>query len=132
MVVLVDFSNVLFNPQKGELESDVVSLLLELRKNNLRIFLFTNLQSKILESYDNELHFIQYFDGVIDGDKFLKPSPKAFGKLEEITDSLFGNMILIDDSLENIKAAQSFGIEGIVYEGIDKLKERLKDFINLI
>lgn len=132
MVVLVDFYNVLYNPQKGELDKDVISLLVELREKGIPIYLFTNILTKRLKLFEDQFHFEQYFDGVISGDMYLKPEPEAFEKLEEITGSNFEDMIFIDDSTKNIEVGKSFGIKGIVFVGAEDLRGEIKGLLNLI
>lgn len=131
MVVLIDFYNVLYNPQKGELDKDVISLLAELREKGIPIYLFTNILTKRLRLFEDQFHFEQYFDVVISGDMYLKPEPEAFEKLEEITGSNFEDMIFIDDSTKNIEVGKSFGMKGIVFVGAEDLREKLNMLILL-
>lgn len=128
MVVLVDFFNVLLNVEKRELEKDVVNLLIELREKSVPLYLFTNISSIKLGRYEEEFHYKQYFDGVVDGDRFLKPNPKAYERLEEETGYRYEDMIFVDDSERNIEIGESFGIKGIVYKGVEDLREKLKGF----
>ena len=128
MVILLDFSNVLLDVGKGELDEDIVSLLEELREEGIPRYLFTNLSSEQLALYEQRLHFKKYFDGLLPLGEYLKPDVRAYEDLQERVGCGYEDMILIDDSAINIKAAESFGIRGIVFVGIEDLRERLKEF----
>ncbi|MBO7244545.1 MAG: HAD hydrolase-like protein [Alphaproteobacteria bacterium] len=51
-----------------------------------------------------------------------KPDESFFIYAKNIVKTPFQNMCLIDDSPENIKSAQSLGMETILFQGIDSLK----------
>ena len=122
MIVLIDFSNVLLDVGKWELDKNVISLLIELRKNSIPLFLFTNVPSRKIEIYEGEFDFKKYFDGIIHDDRYIKPDPRAYERLQEITGYRYNDMVFIDDSKENVEVAEGFGIKGIVYLGSKDLK----------
>lgn len=126
MVVLVDFSNVLLDVGKWELDKGVVALLVELGKNGIPLYLFTNVPSVKLEVYEEEFHYKQYFDGIIHDDRYIKPNPQAYESLEEQTGYKYEDMIFIDNSKNNIEVGESFGIKGILYIGVEDLRKELK------
>lgn len=131
MVVLVDFSNVLLDVGKWELDKGVVALLVELGKNGIPLYLFTNVPSVKLEVYEEEFHYKQYFDGIIHDDRYIKPNPQAYESLEEQTGYKYEDMIFIDNSKNNIEVGESFGIKGILYIGVEDLKKELNK-LNLL
>ena len=128
MVILLDFSNVLLDVGKGELDGDIVSLLLELREKGISRYLFTNISSEQLAPYEQRLDFKKYFDGLLPLSEYLKPDVRAYEDLQERVGYRYEDMIFIDDSAINIKVAESFGIRGIVFVGIEDLRERLRKF----
>lgn len=131
MVILVDFSNVLLDVGKWELDKGVVALLVELGKNGIPLYLFTNVPSVKLEVYEEEFHYKQYFDGIIHDDRYIKPNPQAYESLEEQTGYKYEDMIFIDNSKNNIEVGESFGIKGILYIGVEDLKKELNK-LNLL
>lgn len=131
MVILVDFSNVLLDVEKWELDKEVVSLLIKLGRRGYPLYLFTNVPSVKLEVYEKEFRYMQYFDGIIHDDRYIKPNPQAYERLEEQTGYKYEDMIFIDNSKQNIKVGESFGIKGILYIGVEDLRNELKK-LNLL
>ena len=60
-VVLLDFVNVLYDPESKELKGNVLEYVKELKERNIPLFLFTNVPSERLVIYDERLDFLKYF-----------------------------------------------------------------------
>ncbi len=124
-VILFDFVNVVYNPKIHRLNDDVIQYIQELNSKSIPLYLFTNISSKQKANYEKSLDFLKYFVTSTDGDKYIKPHKEAYMGLEKLTGSQYKDMILIDDSLENIQQAENFRMKGILYTNIDELKFNL-------
>lgn len=128
-IVLFDFVNVLYDPESKELKGNVLEYVKELKERNIPLFLFTNVPSERLVIYDERLDFLKYFNKATNGDIYVKPDIKAYESLEEFTGRKFEEMIFVDDSLENVGVAKSFGIVGIQFTEVEKLKIDLEKLL---
>lgn len=54
---------------------------------------------------------------------FIKPDSTAFLRMLTIVDAAPKECLFIDDSTRNVIAARGLEIEGVVYSGLDRLKE---------
>ncbi|HPQ79120.1 MAG TPA: HAD-IA family hydrolase [Candidatus Dojkabacteria bacterium] len=129
-VLLFDFVNVLYNPIDKQLNREVVEYIKELKERKIPLFLFTNVSSERLEIYDKRLDFLRYFKKVTCGDMYVKPDIRAYESLKELTGCDFEEMILVDDSYENIEVGRSLGIKGIQFVNIEDLRKELEKLIN--
>ena len=127
--ILFDFVNVLYDPIRKELKEDILAYVKELKESGVPLFLFTNVPSERLVIYDERLDFLKYFNKATNGDIYVKPDIKAYESLEEFTGRKFEEMIFVDDSLENVGVAKSFGIVGIQFTEVEKLKIDLEKLL---
>ena len=128
-VVLLDFVNVLYDPESKELKGNVLEYVKELKERNIPLFLFTNVPSERLVIYDERLDFLKYFTKATNGDLYVKPDVRAYECLEAFTGEKFEEMIYIDDSFENVEIGKTLGIKGIQFVNIKSLKKELEKLL---
>jgi len=128
-VVLLDFVNVLYDPESKELKGNVLEYVKELKERNIPLFLFTNVPSEKLILYDKRLDFLKYFTKATNGDLYVKPDVRAYECLEAFTGEKFEEMIYIDDSFENVEIGKTLGIKGIQFVDIKSLKKEVEKLL---
>lgn len=118
-----------FNPEVIEVLKKIKSL------NKYKLIALSNVNA----SHWNYLlkkkwGFIQYFDDLILSHEIhlTKPDLKIFQYVIEKTKCKPEEILLIDDGLNNVRAANKVGIIGINFNGVKNLYEELENFgINL-
>ena len=95
-----------------------------------RLFTASNIDSIHFDFCYKNYKWMSVFDGLGLSYKlgFMKPSRGFFEKLCEQFGIEKEEAVLIDDTQENIKGAEDFGIRGHLFRGTAGLKEFLKDF----
>ena len=61
--------------------------------------------------------------------KLAKPDKKFFLHVLDDINAMPSECIMIDDNPKNIAAAEAVGIQGIVYRGINDLKDKLDEIL---
>lgn len=124
-----------FNSIISGFNSEIVEIIRQLRDNNrFKLLALSNLNSShwnfILKK---EWDFLDYFDELILSHEIhlTKPDPKAFEYTIQKADCKAGNIVFIDDGLNNIQSAKQLGIIGIKYTNKDELIEELEK-LNLL
>ena len=74
-------------------------------------------------------NFLQDFEGILVSgeEKTRKPFPKIYEIILDRYQINPPNSVFIDDNVENVKAANNFGINGIRYRNTAQLKEDLSN-----
>ncbi len=121
--VLFDFYNVLYDREKRGVSTDVLSVVMDLKKKGVDLYLFTNSRECFLKENDTVTPFLKYFTKVVSCDGCRKPSKESFEKLLETVGGKYEDMFLVDDSDTNIQEARKFGIHGTQYIDADTLRE---------
>ena len=110
-----------------------VSIKKHIRKNGLNIYLLSNMNEVVFENLREENSFLSEVEGqIVSGyENILKPN-------KEIYKTLIGRYkinpkesLFIDDTKENVDAAIDLGFKSVVYKGPSKLKEDIKNYLNL-
>ncbi len=111
--------------------TETVTLLDQLKKaNTQRLYALTNWSAEsfpvALQRYD----FLQHFEGIIVSgeEKIIKPNSKIYKILLDRYQINPKQSIFIDDNLQNVQAAEKFGINGIHFKSAYQLKEDLVKF----
>ncbi len=111
---------------------DNVRLLPELKKQGFRLYYLSNFPLDIFEEVKNDYYFFRYFDGgIISSEvKLSKPDTRIFRYFIEKYSLNAGECLYIDDIEENVRVAESIGMQGILTYGSPKiaplLEEKLK------
>lgn len=112
---------------KGEI-SGTVELFRQLKKDKrLKLYALTNWSAETFPIALQRFDFLHDFDGrVVSGDeKMRKPFPEFYRILLERYDLKPGEVLFIDDSLRNVKAAEEMGIRSIHFQSAAQLKKDL-------
>jgi len=120
-----------FNSIISGLNPEIISLIRKLKETKkYRLIALSNVNSShwdyiLKKNWD----FIDYFDELILSHEIhlIKPNPKIFEYAIQKAKCKPTQIVFIDDGLNNIRAAQEFGIHGIKFTTKDELiKELLK------
>jgi 2-haloacid dehalogenase len=109
---------------------DNVRVLRTLKSQGRPVYALTNWSHETfpfaLERYD----FLSLFDGIVMSgeERLIKPDPKFYQLLLGRYHLNAGECIFIDDSLANIRTAQSLGIAAIHYHGTCDVQAALESF----
>lgn len=107
--------------------NDMEQLIVELKNQGYKIYLLSNCSMQFYDYYTKKSIF-SHFDGYYISAKYqlLKPSKTIYKSFLQTFDLNADECIFIDDMFENVEAAQSVGIKGIVYDGdLEGLKEKI-------
>ena len=105
-----------------------VAALLPVMKKKYKLILLSNTNS-IHQKYGWEQYdFLKYFDDLILSHKIgaVKPEEKIYRAVEKSSGSPAQEHIFIDDIEAYVKAAKSFGWDGVHFKGYNNLVDELK------
>lgn len=111
----------------GEIK-ETVTLLNKLKRNNdHRLYALTNWSAETFPVALQRYDFLQHFEGILVSgeEKTIKPFPKIYEIILDRYQINPPNSVFIDDNVENVKAANNLGINGIRYRNTAQLKEDL-------
>jgi putative hydrolase of the HAD superfamily len=105
------------------INNDVISLLREM-KGVLRIVLCSNAGASFLRRVLKDNNIEEVFDEIIISSEIglAKPDEAFFKETLRILDRQAGDVIFVDDNEENVKAAQSLGIDSHVFASFEDIK----------
>ncbi len=111
------------------INKELIQFILELKKE-YKIGICTNAVSGFFRSILKDNDIENLFDVIIVSSEIgiSKPHPEIYFKTLESLGAIPSETIMIDDTLENITAANEVGIKGLLFVSNEKLKE---DFANL-
>jgi putative hydrolase of the HAD superfamily len=95
----------------SRIDRDVLGALSILRTGDTRVFLATNQEHMRASYLMNELGLAAYVDGIVYSAALghRKPAPEFYEKATAFVDALPSEIVLVDDTLENVTAARAFG-----------------------
>jgi putative hydrolase of the HAD superfamily len=111
---------------------DNVRLLPELKKKGFGVYYLSNFPLDIFEEIKNDYYFFRHFDGgIISSEvKLSKPDARIFRYFIDKYSLNAGECLYIDDIEENVRVAESMGMQGMLTYGSQKiaplLEEKLK------
>ncbi len=104
------------------LNDELIPKLHEL-KSQYRLGLLTNSERNFVDRFlaNNDLR--PMFDVVLASSqtRFVKPQREIFEIMAERLDLPFDQILLIDDSLSNVGAAQSYGMQAILFKNVSSI-----------
>lgn len=117
------------------LKSDIpetVSLLYKL-KTKYKIYGLTNWSAETISIAYDRFPFFKEFDGIVVSgqEKMIKPNKQIYHLLLDRYNLKAENTIFIDDNINNIRAAEEIGLQGVHFESPSQLETRLLS-INVI
>lgn len=106
-----------------------VNILADLLERNVQLYAITNWNSETFAKSRKRFPFLDWFHGiVVSGDeKIVKPDPHIYQILIDRYSINPPESVFIDDSLENVEAAERKGFIGIHFVSPQNLRQRLKD-----
>jgi HAD superfamily hydrolase (TIGR01509 family) len=107
----------------------MVELLRQLKQQNFRLYLLSNVTEPTYTILEQRFAFMQLFDGKLASfqAKALKPEPQIFQHFLTLHRLDPSTCFFIDDKKENIAVAEQLGIQGTVYIGYNELCQELKN-----
>lgn len=108
------------------INNDMISLIIELRKE-YKIALLSNASGEFLNRILKRIDTDLLFDCMIISSevKLAKPDKEIFELLLSKIGVKPSDAVFIDDNILNIKAAKDLGINGILFDNIEQLKNDL-------
>ncbi|MEO8851927.1 MAG: HAD family phosphatase [Allobranchiibius sp.] len=107
----------------------VVEILRELHSSAVPLFALTNWSFELFPVARERFDFLQLFDDiVVSGEEGLaKPDPAIFALLAERMQDSWHRMpaVFVDDRMDNVAAANTAGMDGLLYTEPDKLRDDL-------
>ncbi len=99
---------------------------------NTALFVLSNIRPEIFEIIKSRSSFFCKFKGiVISGEiKLSKPDPQIFEYLLNKYKLNASETVFVDDILENVKGAESVGMQGVVFQGPEDCTRKILSFVN--
>lgn len=96
------------------------------------IYGLTNWSMETFPQSRERFEILQLIDNyIVSGDvKLIKPNPKIFELLMQRFNLKAEECLFIDDNPNNVQAAISLGMQGIVFRGCDDLRQHLTPLLN--
>ena len=113
---------------KGGLNDEVIDLMRELKRQGYPLYGLSNWSREKFDTVKDTLPFLPLLDDyIISGDVGVtKPHESIYRLLLERIGKPAGECLFIDDSQENVFAAQELGIKTILYRSPEQLKRDLE------
>ena len=113
----------------GEILTDTVDVARRLKAAGYTLFGLSNWSVSKFNLVKSRCEFLDYLeDYVLSGRvKQIKPGPEIFQTLLDQIDRPAGECLFIDDSMENIKAADALGFQTLLFESAQQLSQALSD-----
>ncbi|MCH5274762.1 MAG: HAD family phosphatase [Lachnospiraceae bacterium] len=100
----------------------------ELKAKGYQVLYLSNFSEKVLRDCARIMGFLSHMDGGILSCRvhFVKPDPAIYKLLLQKYGLLAEECVFLDDTAENIKAAEALGIHGIVFENQAQARKELE------
>ena len=110
----------------GEVHQDVLDLIIRCRKH-CRIGLATNATDRLSDDLQH-MGLAQHLDFVVNSSELgvAKPSPKFFARALALAGASTEELLFIDDTLANVRAAEQLGIRSHHFVGAAELSELMQ------
>lgn len=110
-----------------QLNPEMFALVEELKGNPIPIGLLSNIDQR-LSKLIREFGMYQLFNPCILSCEigFEKPDPRAYETVLVALQLPAGEIVFIDDKLDNVEAAKKLGFDAILFESPEQLREELK------
>lgn len=113
----------------GDVVADTAEVARRLKEAGYTLYGLSNWAETTFNRVKDRFYFLDYLeDYILSGRvKQVKPEPEIYHTLLRLIDRPAGDCLFIDDSLENIKTADSLGFQTILYESAEQLTQTLSD-----
>ena len=125
--LVFDFNGVILDKHTHQMDLDMIALVKELYDLGVNLCLFSSSSKEAISFLDSRFNFLKYFKDIIlvEDTGFSKPSDKAFENLLNVLDVDPKDIVYIDDSRDNIRQANKFGMKGIFFTNETMLRAKL-------
>lgn len=115
------FIEAFYNDSSHQLIEGVKELIIELHQKRMQLIVASSSEMEIIDAIFERFELNPYFSYKVSGADFpeSKPHPAIFLKAVELSGHLKSECIVIEDSTNGIKAANSAGIYCIAYKAQD-------------
>jgi len=112
---------------------DNVRLLPELKKQGFGVYYLSNFPLDAFEEIKNDYYFFRHFDGgIISSEvKLSKPDERIYRYFLDKYSLNAGECLYIDDIEENVRVAESIGMQGMLTYGSLKIAPMLEEKLNI-
>lgn len=106
---------------------EVVELLLDMKEQGMRLYFLSNISVSGREYVLSTYPFFSVFDGGLFScdEKLAKPDIRLYQSLCAKYRLSPEDCLFIDDKKENVKAAESAGMRGHLFVGVERLKDNI-------
>ena len=111
---------------------ETVELLENLKAaGRYRLYALTNWSAETFDVPQERYDFLKIFEGIVVSgvEKLIKPDPAIYRVLIDRYSLNPGKSVFIDDSIHNVKGANSVGLNGIHFKSPMQLREALADLL---
>jgi 2-haloacid dehalogenase len=125
----LEWFNTRWDEARGPLNEPMIALMRSLKQKGYALFGLSNWSRVKFDTVKHELPFLPLLDDyIISGDVGVtKPDALIYQMLLERIGKPAGECIFIDDSQENITAAEALGIHGILFRSSAQLQQDLEN-----
>jgi FMN phosphatase YigB (HAD superfamily) len=112
---------------------EMVELHAGLRKKKIPTYIFSNTNDLAIGHIRHNFPFFGQFDGYILSYEIgaMKPRPKIYEALEEMSGRRGGDIFYIDDRLENVEAGAARGWQIVLHETPAKTRIALEKYLSM-
>ena len=111
-----------------------VKLLHGLKKQGFRLYYLSNFPKDVFDEISAGYYFFKYFDGGIISSEvhITKPHPRIYEIILEKYGLIAEECLFIDDLEPNIKAAELFGMKGLITFGSGEISKELNKALTML
>lgn len=104
-----------------------IPFIQDLKRNGYQVLFLSNFFEKVLVECAYAMDFLSYMDGGVFSFKvnLIKPDPAIYKHLLNRYHLVPSECVFLDDTLANIEAARTLGINGIHFKDLEQAKEEL-------
>ena len=105
-----------------------------LKEAGYRVYYLSNFSERVEKEAADELTFLKEMDGGILSyrEHVIKPDPAIYELLLNRYSLAAEESVFLDDTLDNVKAAEKLGIRGILVENQEQAKYSLQELLKKV
>lgn len=110
----------------------VTDYLKELKNKGYKIFILSNVTKDDINEHQKRFDFFKLIDGAVYSAEigYIKPDKECYEILLEKYNLKPNECIFIDDMITNVEAANKIGINGVLFNNLEDVKEKIESIIN--
>jgi HAD superfamily hydrolase (TIGR01509 family) len=111
-----------------QLDEDLLGFLAT-QKDKYKLYIFTS--GSIQEASQIKSRLLEVFDDVFSAETIglTKKDPESYRKISDMLGLTPDEVIFVDDSQENVSAAKTAGMNGVVYREFEELKKEIGKYL---